>query len=111
MAYAPHTNNEVRAERRIGRVNLPLILGCITSGAGTFYEFAERAGFPEHFAPEMDRVVYVGPNQEARLARVLKTVMHIVVDEDADGNPVVETIKLKARRDYPTDWVFAGVTA
>lgn len=37
-----------------------------------------------------------------RAALVLKTVAHIVIDEDADGNPIFEVWKIKNPRTYPS---------
>ena len=34
--------------------------------------------------------VYVGPIGETRYAKVLKTVAYVVIDEDAEGKPVLE---------------------
>ena len=45
---------------------------------------------PENFAG-MPHFVYVGSMGEMRFARVLKTVAHIVVDEDENGDPVIES--------------------
>ena len=44
--------------------------------------------------------VYVGHNQ-TRYAKVLKTVAYVVVDEAADGSPIVEKWQLK-RNYYDT---------
>lgn len=35
-----------------------------------------------------------------RYAKVLKTVAHICVDEDADGKPVIEHWKIKSHTEY-----------
>jgi len=35
-----------------------------------------------------------------RYAKVKKTVVHIVTDEDSDGNPVIETWKIKRHVKY-----------
>lgn len=110
MAYAPHTNEHVRDQLRAGIVPtpLPLILGGIWNhdAAGVF-EYAERRWPDDTFAPDMPHVLYVGPHQEARLAKVLKTVAYVVVGEDACGEPVVEKWALRRHDTYPTQWVRA----
>ena len=49
----------------------------------------------------MPHKVFVGPNGEYRFAKVLKTVAHIVVDEDWNTNPtngaVVEKWQINVR--------------
>jgi hypothetical protein len=39
--------------------------------------------------------IFVGPHAETRFGNVLKTVAHVVVDEDANGEPVVEKWDIK----------------
>ena len=45
--------------------------------------------------------IFVGPDGDTRMARVLKTVAYVIVDEAADGSPVVEKWPLRS------DWVRA----
>jgi len=46
-------------------------------------------------------VVYVGPEgKETRMARVLKTVAYVIVDETADGKMVVEKWPIKRYTTY-----------
>lgn len=104
MAYAPHTNTDVDRERISGDSKHPVVLGFFRNRASNApFEFAERAGSHGDFAPEFDQVIYTLGG--VRLARVLKTVVHVVVDEDDEGNPVVEVQKIKDRRDYDVSWV------
>lgn len=63
-----------------------------------FY-YADRAERPDldhapEWATEYKQVVCVG-NNEARFATVKKTVAYIVIDEDANGEPVVEKWNIK----------------
>jgi len=102
MSYAPHTN-----DRRNPEVD-PIVQGAFREvDNGGLFEFAGR--MPHHFgtwAEGFDQIVYVG--QDAyRLARVLKTVAYIVVDEDADGQPVTEKWAIKNHRAYD----LTGITA
>lgn len=111
MAYAPHTNDQVLAQLRAGATPtaLPLIVGQFRNAeTGVTFEFAERRWSDDDFAPDMSHVVYVGDGSvETRLAKVLKTVAFVVVDEDADGQPVIERWEIKAHRAYDTTWVRA----
>jgi hypothetical protein len=53
------------------------------------------------FFPDFPHIVFVGPNSESsRYAKVLNTVAHVAVDEDAYGNPVVEKWKIKRHTKY-----------
>jgi len=77
MACAPYFN-DIRKEGQ-GRV-----LGTFREKEfGHYFEYAERtdALFPDGFHPEMPHVVFVG-HGEVRLAKVLKTVLTMLVDED-----------------------------
>lgn len=58
----------------------------VVDGADGFeYVRADVSPFPGY-----DHMIYVGVD-ETRYCRVLKTRAHVVVDEGADGEPVVET--------------------
>ena len=92
MAFASYDNN--RAERE----NLPMVLGCFDNEYGYLYEYTARAE-DDTWAAEFPHRVFVG-NNETRIARVLKTRMHIVVDEDENGNPVTETWEIRRKRVY-----------
>lgn len=71
--------------------------------AGQFVEAECKNTFEFSFAhadapwSDFSNLVWVGDT--TRWARVRKTVAHVVVDEDADGNPVVETWKVRMRWD------------
>lgn len=111
MAYAPHNNENVRYQMRCGLVptDLPIILGQFREADhGKVFEFAERRWPDDTFAADMPHVVYVGEGSvEPRLAKVLKTVAFVVVDEDADGQPVIERWDIRGCRAYDTAWVRA----
>lgn len=110
MAYAPHTNVQVQQQLRAGMspTKLPLILGQFRyAGSANFFEYAERRHPDDTFAPDMPHMIYVGPAQEARLAKVLKTVAYVVTDEAADGSPVIEKWQLASHHRYLTEWVRA----
>lgn len=77
MAFAPYINAHRTADQ--GRV-----LGCFREkDHGLRFEYAERtpALFPADFHPEFPHVVFVG-HGEVRLAKVLKTVLTLLEDED-----------------------------
>lgn len=108
MAFAPHINNDVRHQLRMGLTPTPapMILGSFSKGNAGVYEYAERRWHSDTFAPDFPHIVYVG-NGETRLAKVLKTVAYVVVDEAADGSPVIEKWPLRSHRPYNTAWVRA----
>lgn len=95
MAYAPHTNADTR---------LPRILGCFRHReTEPYFEYAlrrldtdTRGGW---LAEDFPHLVYTADGD--RIAKVLKTVAHVVVNEDADGNGVVEIWPLRQHREYP----------
>lgn len=109
MAFAPHTNDKVLAQLRAGMVPtaLPLVMGQFRHNGYTF-EYAERRHPDDNFAPEMPHMIYVGNNGETRLAKVMKTVAWIVVDEDDKGQPVYVKWNLNSHRVYDTSWVRAA---
>lgn len=91
MAYAPFKENR--------------ILGQFTEKTcDQTFEFANRSEVPGWadltFAPEYTHTVWVGSAGEYRYARVLKTVVYIITDEDENGNPVVEKWDIKGHRLY-----------
>lgn len=101
MAYAPHHNAELF--NGAGEQVRPRLLGSFTEkDCGHFFEYAERMPgmFPADFGTDCDKVVYVG-NGEPRLARILKTVAYIVVDERPDGSASYERWDIKGHRVYP----------
>lgn len=106
MAYAPHTNTDVRHN-----VRLPLILGCFAEKeTGNYFEYAVRPDEGIDFAPDCPHIVYVtnpitGVDHGFRYAKVLKTVAWIAVDEDENGDAVYEKWEIKQHRNYDTEWV------
>lgn len=77
MAHANYFNDRRTADQ--GKV-----LGSfVEKDHGLYFEYAERtdALFPADLHPEMPHVVFVG-HGEVRLAKVLKTVLTMLVDED-----------------------------
>ena len=90
MAYAPYSNYYRTADQ--GEV-----LGCFREkDHGLTFEYAKRtdALFPDDFRPEFPHVVFVG-HGEVRLAKVLKTVLTMLVDEDD-----VQKWQIKSHREY-----------
>lgn len=64
---------------------------------GHVFEYSKAKEFL--FGLEYDVIVWVG-NNDFRYAKVLKTVAYIVVDEAADGDPVIDKWLLKGHRVY-----------
>ena len=90
MAYAPYSNDRRTADQ--GKV-----LGCFREkDHGLTFEYAERtdALFPDYLCPEFPHVVFVG-HGEVRLAKVLKTVLTMLVDEDD-----VQKWQIRSHREY-----------
>ena len=90
MAYAPYSNDRRTADQ--GKV-----LGCFREkDHGQTFEYAERtdALFLDDFRPEFPHVVFVG-HGEVRLAKVLKTVLTMLVDEDD-----VQKWQIRSHREY-----------
>ena len=48
---------------------------------GHTFEYEARSGFPDDFRPEFPHMIHVGHN-ETRLAKVLKTVVYVLCNED-----------------------------
>jgi hypothetical protein len=107
MSYAPHTNTDVQHQLRMGLnpTPLPLLLGSFrATETEAFFEYAVRRWGDDGFAPDMPHVLFTIDG--TRLARVLHTVVYVVVDED-DNGPVIQKWPIKQHRRYPTDWVRA----
>ena len=76
------------------------LIGCFTHAeTDAYFEFGLHN--PDAFTPFPDtpHVVFVD-GDTFRWARVLRTVAYVVVDEDADGNAVLEKWHIKQRRTY-----------
>lgn len=68
---------------------------------GNYFEFSNNDA--DSVMPAWPHRVWVGGrtnDQGFRYARVLKTVVYIVTDEDENGAPVVEKWDIKNKRDY-----------
>ena len=67
MAYALHPEN---------------LLGSFNEAEfGKHFDYEARSGFPDDFRPEFPHMIHVADNQ-TRLAKVLKTVVYVLCDED-----------------------------
>lgn len=94
MAFAPHTNDDITDSN-----GLPRLMGYFQVDGSSGFEYAARpADDRGGWAPEFDKLVYVSDG--TRIARVLKTRAHVVIDETSDGRPVVETWLLRAHYRY-----------
>lgn len=105
MAYAPHSNTDVRNALLAKLAPPPLLLGGFSGPAGGRFEYVARDTSAEAFWTDYPHRVYVGVDGDSRVARVLKTVAHVIVDEAADGSPVVERWPLRGHDIYDTKWV------
>jgi hypothetical protein len=88
--FAPIT--EVYAKRLLGRFS-------VADGRGAVHEYAARP--PEDRGglwPSFPHNVFTLDGNRAALVR--KTVAYVVIDESADGSPIVETWRLRAHRRY-----------
>ena len=107
MAFCWHTNDTVRTQEGNRDGEYPMILGAFDeNGRGNTFEYCERRKHLDIF-PEFPHQIAVG-YREMRYAKVLKTVVYVVVDENADGSPVVQKWPIKKHWEYDTDWVLAG---
>ena len=58
------------------------LLGCFDEAEfGKHFDYEARYGFPDDFRPEFPHMIHVADNQ-TRLAKVLKTVVYVLCDED-----------------------------
>lgn len=82
--------------------NTPNVLGSfIEKDYGKTFEYIKAPVLP--FGDDYPHRIFVGPSWnegQYRYAKVLRTVAHVVVDEAADGSPVVEKWNIKAHREY-----------
>ena len=83
------------------------ILGCFREKEfDNFFEFSEAPKNKTYSIafPEFKHLVWVGPSlvsgTEFRHAKVLKTVAYVIVDEDFEGNPVIEKWSIKNFEKY-----------
>lgn len=95
MSFASYDNDN--------RGNRPRIGGQFTlKETGLHFEWCSRDWKErESFAPEFPSLIFVGPTgTDVRIAKIRKTVVEVVVDERADGTPVVEKWYTKKFRKY-----------
>jgi hypothetical protein len=94
MAYSPYYNTpDMSAPRVAGAF-------CNNYGPGLF-EYSDRpAGDRGGMWAEYPQRIFTADGDRA--ARVGKTVAYVVIDEAADGSPVVEKWKLRGHRVFAT---------
>ncbi len=98
MAFADHHNAQLFDVD--GKQIRPRLIAAFTEKTQQHrFEVAQRFGDDAIF-PDFPHLVYVGPHNESRYARVLKTVAYIVVDEDEAGEPVVEKWAVHSGHQY-----------
>lgn len=77
------------------------ILGAfVEKDHGKTFEYVAAQNCPAGWE-EYNTMIFVGPDQMTRFAKVLKTVAYVVVGEDWDGSPIVE--KWDIRRKWSRD--------
>ena len=78
------------------------IRGCFTHKEfGTYFEFSAATTAESAWTePQYNMKVWVG-GHHWRLAQVLKTVVHVIVDEDQYGRPILERWPIKQFQLYP----------
>lgn len=106
MSYAPHSNDVVLQEMINGQIPSPhpLVLGQFRhKETDAVFEFADRRWFNDDHS-EFPHIIYM-VDGSTRLAKVLKTVTYVVVDEGEFGKPVIEKWPTKQYRPYDTAWV------
>ena len=75
------------------------ILGRFDNEYSHVFEYAARTEADGDWAAKYPHVVFMSDGSK-RFATVKKTVVHIVIDEAADGQPVVEKWSIKRRAIY-----------
>lgn len=98
MAFSPYINRD-RGDRAFICGQFREVEG------GNIFEWFDRNTIDrDTFASNFPHRIYVGPGMDGegdtRVAHVRKTLVHVVVDEAADGSPVVETWRIRGRREY-----------
>ena len=98
MAFAHYFNDQVTESNK-----LEYIAGCFNENEyNHIFEYGIRVtDYSSGFAPLSDfpHIVFVG-DKSFRYAEVKKTVAYVVVNQDKDGNPVVEKWNIKNHRKY-----------
>ena len=72
-------------------------------GHGTLFEYSlSPSDDPRNdFVPDdFDMLVWVGPHDGTRRAKVLKTVIYIAIDEDDYGQPIIEKWHIRNHTKY-----------
>ena len=80
-----------------------IVKGCFNEVSyGKAFEFASRTSEEMLlWASEFPIKIYVGPfANDYRVAKLLKTRAYVVVDEDNEGNPVIETWRIRNLKLY-----------
>ena len=92
MSFAPYYNTTAMTQ--------PALLGVILhADTRVQFEYSKRPdGDRDGWAAEYPDRIFVRDGDRA--ARVLKTVAYVVIDEDADGEPIVEKWPLASNRAY-----------
>lgn len=97
MAYAPHTN----LDHSHNPEQFPMILGSFAEvDHSKVFEYSLRNESNWLSKEKFPHLVYVGSG-ETRYAKVLKTVAYVVIDEDENGEPVIDKWYIKKHRVYP----------
>jgi hypothetical protein len=76
--------------------------GCFTEcDEGNFFEFTQPESENDMvFGTDFNVMVWVDNANGYRFAKVLKTVAYVIVDEAADGSPVVEKWNIRNFKRY-----------
>ena len=94
MSFAPYTNDRRTPDQ-------PPVVGFFRNAeTDAAFEYAERGPLTDTFGGAgFKHIIFMSDGTE-RFANVKKTVVHIAVDEDEYGDPVVEVWKIKQHKDY-----------
>ena len=96
MTYAPYQNDRREPSHQ------GLILGqFLSSETDVLFEYARRTDDGWLLSKEFPHQIFV--TDSTRYALIKKTIAYIVVDEAADGSPVVERWPIKRHQQYATD--------
>lgn len=90
MAYAP-------SSVYIGCGDGSIIGRFLSQGTKNVFEYSKA--YTQPFGEEYPHLVWF-TNEEVRFAKVMKTVAYIVIDEAADGSPVVMKMPIKNHKIY-----------
>ncbi len=85
--FAPHGDGSARGSFRL-------------ANSQVHFDFSTATEDEQVFGPEFNMKVWVEDGNSFRLAKVLKTVAHVVVDEDEFGQPVVEKWQTRCNRHF-----------